>query len=96
LTIPTSTNLTTATIPELSLYSRRDRTGVVEFRAFAHETLSGQPVTIATRVSGVSRVQSHKLFMIMTWGRQELRPDIPRRGNIPWWRSMDFLNPGGT
>jgi len=96
LTIPTSQNLTTATIPELSVYSRRDRTGVVEFNAFAYETQSGRPVALATRVSGVTKVQSHKLFMILTWGRQELRPESPMTGNIPWWRNWDFLNPAGS
>lgn len=74
LTVPISTTLNTARIPELSLYSRADRTGVAEFSAFAYEAATGRPVALAGRFTGVSRITSHKLFMIFSWGQQEARP----------------------
>jgi hypothetical protein len=87
LTLPISTSLTTATIPELSLYSRRDRTGVAEFAAFAYETRTGRLVGTPVHFAGETRLRSHKLMMVLSWGEQEMRPE-PQGGasSSPWWK----------
>lgn len=86
LTLPITSDLNTVTIPELSLYSRRDRSGVAEFSAFAYETKSGKPVFLATRVAGETRIRNHTLFMIFSWGAQEVRPGDQSVDPLPWWK----------
>ena len=86
LTLPTAPNLTTVTIPELSIYSRRDRTGVAEFSAFAYDARTGRPISVAGRVAGTTRIRSHTLLMILPWGQQEIRPGDPELRTAPWWK----------
>jgi hypothetical protein len=86
LTLPTAPNLTTVTIPELSIYSRRDRTGVAEFSAFAYDARTGRPISVAGRVAGTTRIRSHTLLMILPWGQQEIRPGDPALRTAPWWK----------
>lgn len=88
LTLPISPSFSTITVPELSAYSRKDRTGVAEFSAFAYDAVSGEPIALGARVAGVSRIRSHTMFMVFSWGAQEVRPDdatnAPRRGWRVW------------
>lgn len=88
LTLPISPNFSTITVPELSAYSRKERTGVAEFSAFAYDAATGEPIALGARVSGVSRIRSHTMFMVFSWGAQEVRPtdgdSRPRRGWHIW------------
>jgi hypothetical protein len=87
LTLPISTTLTTATIPELSLYSRRDRTGVAEFAAFAYETRTGKLIGKPLHFAGETRLRSHKLMMVLSWGEQEMHPEPESSASTsPWWK----------
>ena len=85
LTVPVSSDLNTATIPELSLYSRRDSQGVAEFSAFAYDSKTGAPVALGGRFSGGTRIRSHTLFMIFSWGQRQVRPGDPHLDPDPWW-----------
>lgn len=86
LTLPISTTLTTATIPELSLYSRRDRTGVAEFAAFAYETHTGKLIGKPLHFAGETRLRSHKLLMVLSWGEQEMHREAETASTSPWWK----------
>lgn len=89
LTLPVSPNFATVTVPELSAYSRRDRTGVAEFSAFAYDAESGQPIALGGRVAGTAKIRSHTLFMIFSWGQQEVRPGDATTGSDQWWKVWD-------
>ena len=86
LTLPISSNLTNATIPELSAYSRRDRTGVAEFSAFAYDTATGRPIALGARMAGTAKIRSHTLFMVLSWGQQEVRPGDAALASDQWWK----------
>ena len=86
LTLPISSNLTNATIPELSDYSRRDRTGVAEFSAIAYDTHSGRPIALGARMAGTAKIRSHTLFMVFSWGQQEVRPGDASVASDQWWK----------
>lgn len=75
LTLPVSPTLTTVTVPELSVYSRRDRAGVAQYSLFAYDSRTGQAIAVATPVaSGASRIRSHTALMVLSWGAQEMQP----------------------
>lgn len=88
LTLPVSPTLSTVTVPELSLYSRRDRTGVAEFSLFAYDAKTGEALAVATPVaSGTSRIRNHTAFMVVSWGAKELRPrGAEPNAAPPWWK----------
>ena len=86
LPLPLSSNLPNATIPELSAYSRRDRTGVAEFSAFAYDTASGRPIALGARMAGTAKIRSHTLFMVFSWGQQEVRPGDAAVASDNWWK----------
>ena len=86
LQVPISPQWTVVTIPELSLYSRNDRTGVAEFSAFAYETRTGKPIAVEVRAAGTTTMRSHKLMMILPWGQQEVRPGDRTLDSEPWWK----------
>lgn len=86
LTLPISSDLTNATIPELSAYARRDRTGVAEFSAFAYDTRTGRPIALGARMAGTAKIRSHTLFMVFSWGQQEVRPGDPALASDQWWK----------
>lgn len=86
LQVPISPQWTVVTIPELSLYSRNDRSGVAEFSAFAYERRTGKPIAVEVRVAGTTTMRSHKLLMIMPWGQQEVRPGDRTLDSEPWWK----------
>lgn len=86
LTLPISADLTNATIPELSAYARRDRTGVAEFSAFAYDTDTGRPIALGARMSGTAKIRSHTLFMVFSWGQQEVRPGDADLTSDQWWK----------
>ena len=87
LTLPNAANYSTFTIPELSIYSRTDRTGVAEFSAFAYNAKTGAPIAVVGRMAGKTQIRSHKLFMVMSWGQQEVRPGDPHLNTGgAWWK----------
>lgn len=86
LTLPVSTALNTVTIPELSLYSRRDREGVAEFTAFAYDARTGEPVALGGRMAGRTHIRSHTFMMIFSWGKQQISPGDPDLDTHPWWK----------
>lgn len=88
LTVPVSAALNTATIPELSLYSRRDSQGVAEFSAFAYDAKTGAPIAVGGRFAGGTRIRSHTLFMIFSWGQRQVRPGDPHLDPEPWWNVL--------
>lgn len=86
LTLPISETFTVVTIPELSIYSRRDRTGVAEFSAFAYDTRTGAPLALGARVAGAAKIRSHTLMMVLPLGQQEVRPGDPAVESDDWWK----------
>ena len=61
-------------LPELSVYSNRDRAGVAEFSGFLYEAKTGAPLGAVLPMIGQYRIRSHKLFMVVTWGQQQAQP----------------------
>lgn len=86
LTLPTSSDWNTIRVPELSLYSRSERSGVAEFSAFAYDAKTGAPVAIGIHGAGSTQIRSHKLLMVFTWGDQEVRPGDAALDPQPWWK----------
>jgi hypothetical protein len=74
LAVPINENLNVVSLPELSLYSRRDRTGVAEFSAFVYDARTGAPLGVVQPMVGEYRIRSHKVLMIITWGQQWAEP----------------------
>ena len=86
LTLPTGDRYSTFTVPELSLYSQTERSGVAEFSAFAYDPRTGAPAKVIRRVSGQTQMRSHKFLMVMSWGQQEVKPGDPALDVEPWWK----------
>lgn len=72
--IPINENLTVVSLPELSLYSRRDRMGVAEFSGFLYEARTGAPLGAVSPMIGRYRIRSHKALMVVSWGQQSANP----------------------
>ena len=72
--IPINENLNVVSLPELSVYSNRDRAGVAEFSGFLYEAKTGAPLGAVLPMIGQYRIRSHKLLMIVTWGQQQAQP----------------------
>lgn len=74
LAVPVNENLNVVSLPELSLYSRRDRVGVAEFSGFIYDAYTGKPLGAVAPMIGEYRIRSHKLLMIVSWGQQDAKP----------------------
>ncbi len=74
LAVPINENLNVVSLPELSLYSRRDRVGVAEFSGFLYDARTGAPLGAVSPMIGEYRIRSHKLLMMVTWGQQSTEP----------------------
>ena len=72
--IPINGNLNVVSLPELSVYSRRDRVGVAEFSGFLYDPENGTPLGAVTPMTGEFRIRSHRLLMIVAWGQQSVQP----------------------
>ena len=70
--------------PELSLYNRRDRTGVAEFSGFIYRAEDGAPIAAVAPMIGQYTIRSHRLLMMMTWGQQYAEPGEQDPG-ASWW-----------
>lgn len=73
MTVPVE-SLSFVNIPELSLYSRRDRVGVAEFSGFVYDSQTGAPLGAVAPMIGEYRIRSHRLMMMVTWGQQQAVP----------------------
>jgi hypothetical protein len=86
LALPINESLNVVSIPELSLYSRRDRVGVAEFSGFVYDARTGAPLGAVTPMIGEYRIRSHKMLMMVTWGQQSARPGERDPGDS--WREF--------
>jgi hypothetical protein len=74
LAVPINENFNVVSLPELSIYSRRDRVGVAEFSGFVYDAKTGAPLGAVTPMIGRFRIRSHKVLMVIAWGQQSLQP----------------------
>lgn len=72
--IPINGSLNVVSLPELSVYSRRDRVGVAEFSGFLYDPENGAPLGAVAPMTGEFRIRSHRLLMIVAWGQQSVQP----------------------
>ena len=86
MSLPVLSSWSTFSTPELSLYSRKDRSAVAEISAFAYDAKTGAPVAIPDHAAGTTEVRSHKLLMVFSWGKQEVRPGDEALQGGPWWK----------
>lgn len=86
LAVPINENFNVVSLPELSLYSRRDRVGVAEFSGFVYDARTGAPLGAVAPMVGEYRIRSHKLLMMVTWGQQSARPNERDPGDS--WREF--------
>jgi hypothetical protein len=86
VTLPNIAALSIFTVPEISLYSRRDRTGVAEFLLFAYDARTGRPLEVQDRVAATTMIRAHKALLVFSWGKQDVRPGDPTLGAGPWWK----------
>ena len=84
--IPINDTFNVVSMPELSVYSRRDRVGVAEFSGFLYEPRTGAPLGEITPMTGEFRIRSHKLLMIVAWGQQTIDPGERDPGDS--WREF--------
>lgn len=86
VTLPNMTSLSIINFPELTVYARRDRTGVAEFLAFAYDARTGAPISVDDHVSGFTQIRAHKALMVFSWGKRQVRPGDPALGDDAWWK----------
>jgi hypothetical protein len=84
--IPINDTFNVVSMPELSVYSRRDRVGVAEFSGFLYEPKTGAPLGAVMPMTGEFRIRSHKLLMIVAWGQQSVEPGERDPGDS--WREF--------
>ena len=84
--VPINDTFNVVSIPELSIYSRRDRVGVAEFSGFLYDPKTGASLGAVLPMTGEFRIRSHKLLMIVAWGQQSLSPGERDPGDS--WREF--------
>ncbi len=72
--VPINETLNVVSIPELSIYSNRDRMGVAEFSGFLYDGRTGLPLGAVAPMIGQYKIRSHKAFMVVSWGQQLAQP----------------------
>ena len=72
--VPINETFNVVSLPELSIYSHRDRVGVAEFSGFLYEARTGAPLGAVLPMIGSYRIRSHKAMMMVTWGQQQAQP----------------------
>ncbi len=72
IALPINESFNVVSIPELSVYSRRDRVGVAEFSGFLYDGKTGMPLGAVTPMIGEFRIRSHKILMVIAWGQQSI------------------------
>jgi len=86
LAVPINETLNVVSLPELSVYSRRDRVGVAEFSGFLYDARTGAPLGAVAPMIGEFRIRSHKVLMVVAWGQQSVRPGQKDPGDS--WREF--------
>ncbi|ADK99568.1 DUF6655 family protein [Brevundimonas subvibrioides] len=86
LAVPINETLNVVSLPELSLYSRRDRVGVAEFSGFLYDARTGAPLGAVAPMIGEFRIRSHKVLMVVAWGQQSVRAGQSDPGDS--WREF--------
>lgn len=86
LAVPINESFNVVSLPELSLYSRRDRVGVAEFTGFVYDAKTGAPLGAVAPMIGQFRIRSHKVLMIIAWGQQSVDPGERETGDS--WRQF--------
>ena len=84
--VPINDALNVVSIPEVSIYSNRDRMGVAEFSGFIYDTRTGMPLGAVTPMIGQYKIRSHKALMMITWGQQLAQPGERDPGSS--WREF--------
>ncbi|MDZ4376077.1 MAG: DUF6655 family protein [Phenylobacterium sp.] len=84
--VPINDSFNVVSVPELSIYSRRDRVGVAEFSGFLYEPRTGAPLGAVLPMTGEFRIRSHKLLMVAAWGQQSIDPGEREPGDS--WRQF--------
>lgn len=84
--VPINEALNVVSIPEVSLYSNRDRMGVAEFSGFLYDARTGLPLGAVTPMIGEYKIRSHKALMMITWGQQRAQPGEREPGSS--WREF--------
>lgn len=84
--VPINDTFNVVSLPEMSIYSRRDRVGVAEFSGFLYDAHSGGPLGAIAPMIGTYRIRSHKVLMIVAWGQQQAQPG--ERDPGPSWREF--------
>lgn len=84
--VPINDSFNVVSLPEMSIYSRRDRVGVAEFSGFLYEPKTGAPLGAVLPMTGEFRIRSHKLLMIVAWGQQSVEPGQRDPGDS--WREF--------
>lgn len=72
--LPINDSFNVVSLPELSVYSRRDRVGVAEFSGFVYDARTGEALGAILPMTGQFRIRSHQMLMIFAWGQQRLDP----------------------
>ncbi len=85
MTVPVE-SLSFVSIPELSVYSRRDRVGVAEFSGFVYDAQTGSPLGAVAPMIGEYRIRSHRLLMMVSFGQQSATPGERDPGSS--WREF--------
>ena len=86
LAVPINESFNVVSIPELSVYSRRDRVGVAEFSGFLYDGKTGAPLGAVAPMIGEYRIRSHKVLMVIAWGQQSVDPGESDPGDS--WRQF--------
>lgn len=86
LAVPINDSFNVVSIPELSIYSRRDRIGVAEFSGFVYDGRTGEPLGVVLPMIGEYRIRSHKILMVIAWGQQSAEPGQRDPGDS--WRKF--------
>ena len=84
--IPINDSLNVVSLPEMSVYSRRDRIGVAEFSGFLYDAHTGGPLGAIAPMIGTYRIRSHKILMMVSWGQQQAQPG--ERDPGPSWKEF--------
>jgi hypothetical protein len=84
--VPINDSFNVVSVPELSIYSRRDRVGVAEFSGFLYDVKTGAPLGAVMPMTGEFRIRRHNFLMIFAWGQQRIDPGDRDPGDS--WREF--------
>jgi hypothetical protein len=74
LAVPLPGTLTAFATPELSIYSRTQRTGAAEFAAFAYDSKTGRPIAFVGPLGGERLIDQKTYLTVFTTGPRDEQP----------------------